>query len=146
MTLLFTLGMCASASAQGIAALWNLCPKGKDVTIGSHIVAEMIVISDCDSPNMSPSVNISVGTLETRLNRRTVYVSTPDGKIGLKLLFDRPGENALHRGDVVEIDFYGCKASHTRKAGRGARVDLVYSGNRNLADCLVGTSRKDSYQ
>ena len=113
MTLLFTLGLCASASAQGIAALWNLCPKGKDVTIGSHIVAEMIVISDCDSPNMSPSVNISVGTLETRLNRRTVYVSTPDGKIGLKLLFDRPGENALHRGDVVEIDFYGCKASRS---------------------------------
>ena len=113
MTLLFTLGMCASASAQGIAALWNLCPKGKDVTIGSHIVAEMIVISDCDRPNMSPSVNISVGTLETRLNRRTVYVSTPDGKIGLKLLFDRPGENALHRGDVVEIDFYGCKASRS---------------------------------
>jgi hypothetical protein len=113
LTLLFALCLCTSAGAQGIAALWNLCPKGKEVIIGSHIVAEMIVISDCDSPNMSQSVNVSVGTLETRLNRKTVYVSTPDGKIGLKLLFDRPGENALHRGDVIEIDFYGCTASRS---------------------------------
>ena len=113
LTLILAVTMCAAAGAQGIAALWSLCPKGKDTMICSHVVAEMIVVSDCDSPNMAPAVNVSYGTLETRWNRRTVFVSTLDGKIGLKLIFDRPGENALHRGDVVEIDFYGCKASRS---------------------------------
>ena len=80
LTLILAVSLCASAGAQGIAALWNLCPKGKEVTVGSHIVAQMIVVSDCDSPNMSPAVNISVGTLETRWNRRTVFVSTLDGQ------------------------------------------------------------------
>ena len=113
LTLILAFTMCASAGAQGIAALWNLCPKGKEITVKSHIVAQMIVISDCDSPNMAPAVNVSVGTLETRWNRRTVFVSTLDGKIGLKLLFDRPGENALNRGDVIELDLYGCTASRS---------------------------------
>ena len=112
-SIILAVSFSVAAGAQSIAALWNLCPRGKEVTIGSHIIAEMVVISDCDSPNMSPALNISVGTLETRWNRRTVFVSTPDGKIGLKLLFERPGENALHRGDVVKIDFYGCKASRS---------------------------------
>ena len=113
LALTLAVSLCASAGAQGIAALWSLCPKGKTVMVEAHIVAPVIVVSDCDSPNMSPSVNISVGTLETRWNRRTVFVSTLDGKIGLKLIFDRPGENALKRGDVIELDLYGCKASRS---------------------------------
>ena len=81
LTLILAISLCASAGAQGVAALWSLCPRGKEVKVASHIVAQMVVVSDCDSPNMAPSVNVSVGTLETRVNRRTVFVSTEDGKI-----------------------------------------------------------------
>ena len=137
LTLILALSLCASAGAQGVAALWSLCPRGKEVKVASHIVAQMVVVSDCDSPNMAPSVNVSVGTLETRVNRRTVFVSTEDGKIGLKLLFDRPGENALRRGDIVEIDFYGCTAlrsitpdSFTISGVRAANILSYRSGGQ----------------
>ena len=91
----------AAVQAQSIAALWNLCPKGGSVVLQSHVVADMVVVSDCDSPNMSPSLNVSVGTLESRWNRRTAFVQTPDGKVGLRLIFASAGENALHKGDLV---------------------------------------------
>lgn len=120
-----------SVEAQNIAALWSLCPRGGSVGIGSHIEAEMVVVSDYDSPNMAPAENVSVGTLETRWNRRTAYVSTLDGKIGLKLVFVHPGENALRRGDVIRLDLYGCTAS------RSASPDAIMVSGLRARDNIL---------
>lgn len=126
----------AAVQAQSIAALWNLCPKGGSVVLQSHVVADMVVVSDCDSPNMSPSLNVSVGTLESRWNRRTAFVQTPDGKVGLRLIFASAGENALHKRDLVKMDFHGCKISRSRKPD-AITVEGVRAVN-NILSCTPG--------
>ena len=97
-----------------IISLWNLCPKGESVIIEGHITAQMVVISDCDSPNMAPSYNVTAATLVDDKNRSTVFVQTLDGNFGLRLIMERRGENFLHRGDVVTFDFYVVQSHEIR--------------------------------
>ena len=120
-----------------IMALWNLCPKGETTLIESHITAEMVVISDCNSQNMAPSYNVTASILVNDHNRSTVFVQTLDGKYGLRLRMDRKGENFLHRGDIVNIDFYGC--SVTRDSQSDALTIKGVSAQRNILSCVTGT-------
>ena len=91
-----------------IIALWNICPKGETITLESPFVTDMIIVSDCDSQNMAPARNYSAGTLVDDMNRSTVFAQTFDGSRGVRIIFDRRGENLLHRGDTVKFNFNGC--------------------------------------
>ena len=121
---------------SSIIALWNLCPKAQTVHVESHVTAELVVISDCDSRNIAPAYNVTAGTLVDDMNRSTVFVQTPDGKLGLRLIFDRKGENALHRGDVVEMDFCGC--SVFRDAVTDALTVRGVTARRNILSWREG--------
>lgn len=120
-----------------IIALWNLCPRGEAVRIESHITSEMVVISDCDSPNMTPSYNISTAILVGDRNRSTAFLQTTDGTLGLRIIFDRKGENFLHRGDVVKMDFYGCTVM--RDPASDALTIKGVNAQRNIVSCVAGT-------
>ena len=113
-----------------IIALWNLCPKGETVTINSHITEEMVVVSDCDSRNMAPSYNVTASILADDRNRSTAFVQTRDGNYGLRLIFDRRGENHLHHGDLVKLDFYGCNVS--RDASSNALTITGVEAQKNI--------------
>ena len=115
---------------SSIIALWNICPKGETVLVESHMTAEMVVVSDCDSRNMAPAYNISAGTLVDERNRSTVFVQTPDGSRGLRLIMERRGENHLHHGDLVTLDFYGCTVS--RDAVSDALTVKGVTAQRNI--------------
>lgn len=120
-----------------IISLWNLCPKGDSVIIEGHITAQMVVISDCDSPNMAPSYNVTAATLVDDKNRSTVFVQTLDGNFGLRLIMERRGENFLHRGDVVTFDFYGCTV--TRDPSSDALTIKGVEAQRNILACQTGS-------
>lgn len=113
-----------------ILSLWNICPKGETVNIESHITSELVVVSDCNSQNMAPAYNMSSAILVGDLNRRTVFVQTNDGKYGLRLIFDRKGENFLHRGDVITMDFCGCTV--TRDSSCDALTVKGVCAQRNI--------------
>ena len=121
---------------SSVISLWNICPRGETVTMESHLKSEMVVISDCDSPNMAPAYNVTAGTLVDDRNRSTVFVQTPDGKSGLRLIFDRRGENFLHRGDLVTLDFYGCTL--TRDKVSDALTVRGVQAQRNILACRHG--------
>lgn len=123
---------------SAILSLWNICPKGATVKIESHITSDLVVVSDCDSHNMSPAYNMSSAVLVGDLNRSTVFVQTNDGKFGLRLIFDRKGENFLHRGDVITMDFYGCTV--TRDASCDALTIKGVTAQRNILSHSSGSS------
>lgn len=115
---------------SSIIALWNICPKGETVVVKEHLTADMVVVSDCDSPNVAPAHNVSAATLADELNRSTVFVQTPDGSSGLRLVMEHRGENHLHFGDRVRLDFYGCKVE--RNAVSDALTIKGLTARRNI--------------
>lgn len=98
-------------------------------------VYDLVVISDCDSGNMAPARNVSAGRLDDRWNRRTAYAQTADASSGMKMEFEHPGENMLHRGDRIVLDDSGCIVRTDPQTGA-----LTISGIRhsNILSCVHG--------
>lgn len=98
-------------------------------------VYDLVVISDCQSGNMASARNISAGKLDDRWNRRTAYAQAPDASYGIKLEFEHPGENMLHRGDRIKLDSEGCRVIKDMTNG-----SVTLSGVRasNILSCVAG--------
>ena len=72
-------------------------------------VFEMVVVSDCDSPNTALNPSLSYDRVDLDMSRRIVYVQTQDGKRGMKLEFQYGVYNRLKQFDRVTFDLNGCK-------------------------------------
>ena len=81
----------------------------KRLTISGLPQFDMVVVSDCDSPNTALNPNVKYNLVDLDESRRTVYVQTPDGSRGLKLVFKKGAFNALKMFDRVRLDLNGCK-------------------------------------
>ena len=67
-----------------------------------------IVISDYRSPNMELCPNVRYDQVDLRLNKRTAYIESEDGRYGFRLVFDGIYDNRLKRYDKVELNLNGC--------------------------------------
>ena len=81
----------------------------KRLTIKGLPQFEMVVVSDFESPNAALNPNIKHNVVDLNESRRTVYVQTPDGSRGLKLIFKNGSYNRLKLYDRVRLDLNGCK-------------------------------------
>lgn len=98
---LFTrLESCCGVRAQGLVTR---------LPIHDVPVFEMIVISDCSSPNVALNRNTAYNKVDTDVSVRTVYLQAPDGKRGLQMEFEKPEYNRLRMYDRVKLDLNGCK-------------------------------------
>ena len=67
-----------------------------------------LVIGDYRSQNMELCHNTSYNKVDLRVNKRTAYIESEDGKYGFRLIFDGIYDNRLARYDKVTLDLRGC--------------------------------------
>ena len=67
-----------------------------------------VVISDYRSPNMELCPNTGYDKVDLRVNKRTAYIQSEDGKYGFRLVFNGIYDNRLKRYDKVTLDLAGC--------------------------------------
>jgi hypothetical protein len=102
------------ASADALSGLEAKCGEAygglfKRLVIKDLPPIELVVVSDSESPNVALNPNLKHNIVDLDESRRTVYLQTPDGGRGLKLVFTKGIYNALRMYDKVTLDLNGCK-------------------------------------
>lgn len=132
--------------AAGIADVHKLCGRGQRVAIRTSLVVEGVVISDWRSPNAEQNPQLEYNLVDLTVNQRTVYVQSPDGSYGLRLVFNTELDNRLERYSKVRLELSGTVLScGTEAAGytvEGMTAHNVLSVRRGTASDLV---RKEKY-
>lgn len=77
-----------------------------------------IVIGDYRSQNMELCPNTAYNKVDLRVNKRTAYIESEDGKYGFRLVFDGIYDNRLSRGDKVSLDLRGCTVTRENNPER----------------------------
>lgn len=108
-SLIFTLPVLA---ATPLKQLREQIPAGTKETIGSSTVIEGIVVSDKAGRNSALNPNLSFDMVDMTMSERTVYIQTPGGEEGVKVIFRVPEDNTLRRWDHIQLDIAGATVEH----------------------------------
>lgn len=80
----------------------------QQVTIPDGVSITGIVVSDFNSFNAELNPNLSYNKVDLSLSHRTVYIESPDGHFGFRVVFDSMYGNRLTRGMNVTLDLSDC--------------------------------------
>ena len=96
-----------SASGQ-IGSEINIADLGgHDGVFGPDDYIRGCVISDCNSLNMAENLNTAHNVVDRSISRRTVYISTPDGTRGVRLVLDKAEDNVFVPGMNLTLSLDG---------------------------------------
>lgn len=86
----------------------ELRAKGASKPVSLTGSIEGIIVSDWRSDNIDVNPNLDHNVVNTGENLRTAYIQSRDGRLGLKLKFQKIYGNRLAKGDVVRLNLDGC--------------------------------------
>lgn len=74
-----------------------------------NLAIEGIVINDNTEGNAAPNENLSAVTQDFTLSSRTLYLESPDGSCGVKVVLDSPDDNVASRWSNLCLSLKGAK-------------------------------------
>lgn len=113
----------------------ELRAKGASKPVSLNGFIEGIVVSDWRSDNVDLNPNLDHNVVNTGENLRTAYIQSRDGRLGLRLKFQKIYGNRLAKGDVVRLNLDGCvlvketnPERYTITGVRPSSVEIIESG------------------
>lgn len=128
--------VCILLQANPLSSLKEICPEGKSVKILRSYCVSGIVASDWRSLNMELNPNVSKARVNVDVNDATVYLSSPDGSMGIRILFDEPADNRLCRFDHLTIDLKGATVSRYTEP---ERIEITGVNRLNVVSVSGGS-------
>jgi len=112
------------------------------------LLKNVIVISDNSEGNGAPNKNISPSLQDLTLASRTIYVQDPDGKAGIKIIFDSAEDNTTRRYDTISLLLDGVSIENILNPNRytltGLTIANIYFTETGSSQNVVAKKKRIS--